>query len=340
MIRYFGRKLLTMAGTLAIVSALVFFIINLPPGDFISNQIATLQASGEEGSIAKAQFLREQYALDKPLWQQYFIWVGVMPGANGFSGLLQGDFGWSFEFDRPVTEVLGESIWLTIIVNFAAILFIYAVALPLGVIAAVYAGRWLDYVIAFVGYIGLATPNFLLALLLLYYGRIYLGLPIGGLMDPVYENQPWTWDKVQSVLAHLIIPTIVIGTSGTASMIRRLRANMLDEMHKPYVTTAKAKGLGPTQRLVRYPLRAALNPFVADIGNLLPSLISGSVLVSAVLSLPTLGPVLLDALRSQDTYLAGFILLFASALTLVGMLISDLLLALLDPRIRFGDRAR
>ena len=329
-----------MAGTLAIVSALVFFIINLPPGDFISNQIATLQASGEEGSIAKAQFLREQYALDKPLWQQYFIWVGVMPGANGFSGLLQGDFGWSFEFDRPVTEVLGESIWLTIIVNFAAILFIYAVALPLGVIAAVYAGRWLDYVIAFVGYIGLATPNFLLALLLLYYGRIYLGLPIGGLMDPVYENQPWTWDKVQSVLAHLIIPTIVIGTSGTASMIRRLRANMLDEMHKPYVTTAKAKGLGPTQRLVRYPLRAALNPFVADIGNLLPSLISGSVLVSAVLSLPTLGPVLLDALRSQDTYLAGFILLFASALTLVGMLISDLLLALLDPRIRFGDRAR
>ncbi|MEO0720268.1 MAG: ABC transporter permease, partial [Pseudomonadota bacterium] len=287
-----------MAGTLAIVSALVFFIINLPPGDFISNQIATLQASGEEGSIAKAQFLREQYALDKPLWQQYFIWVGVMPGANGFSGLLQGDFGWSFEFDRPVTEVLGESIWLTIIVNFAAILFIYAVALPLGVIAAVYAGRWLDYVIAFVGYIGLATPNFLLALLLLYYGRIYLGLPIGGLMDPVYENQPWTWDKVQSVLAHLIIPTIVIGTSGTASMIRRLRANMLDEMHKPYVTTAKAKGLGPTQRLVRYPLRAALNPFVADIGNLLPSLISGSVLVSAVLSLPTLGPVLLDALRS------------------------------------------
>ena len=340
MIRYLGRRLLTMAGTLAIVSALVFIIVNLPPGDFLSNQIATLQATGEEGSIAKAEFLRAQYALDKPLWQQYLIWVGVWPGANGFSGLLQGDLGWSFEFDQPVSEILGETIGLTIVVNLAAILFIYAVALPLGVIAAVYAGRWLDYVIAFLGYIGLATPNFMLALILLYYGRIYLDLPIGGLMDPAFEGEPWSWAKMQSILAHLIIPTIVIGTSGTAAMIRRLRANMLDEMHKPYVTTAKAKGLAPTQRLVRYPLRAALNPFVADIGNLLPGLVSGSVLISVVLGLPTLGPVLLDALRSQDTFLTGFILMFVSALTLVGMLISDLLLAVLDPRIRFGGRAR
>lgn len=338
MIGFLFRRVLAMAGTMVVVSALVFVIINLPPGDYLSNMIQELEAQGEARNLATAEWLRQQYAVDRPIWEQYLIWIGVWPGVNGFSGILQGDFGWSFEFDRPVSEVLGESIWLTVVVNLASLLFIYGVSLPLGIIAAVYAGKWLDYVIAFIGYFGLATPNFLLALILLYYGKQYLDLPIGGLMDPQYEGQPWSWDKIQSVLAHLIIPTIVIGTAGTASMIRRLRANLLDEMRKPYVTTAEAKGVGPTARLIRYPLRAALNPFVADIGNLLPSLVSGSVLVSAVMSLPTLGPVLLDALRSQDHFLSGFILLFVSALTLVGMLVSDILLGLLDPRIRFGAR--
>ena len=338
MIQFLLYRLAAMCGTMLVVSALVFVIINLPPGDYLTNMIAELEAQGEARNIATAEWLRAQYALDRPIWEQYLIWIGAMPGVNGYSGILQGDFGWSFEFDRPVSEVLGESIWLTVIVNFASLLFIYGVSLPLGVIAAVYAGKWLDYVIAFFGYLGLATPNFLLALILLYYGKQYLDLPIGGLMDPKYEGQPWTWEKTQSVLAHLIVPTIVIGTAGTASMIRRLRANLLDEMSKPYVTTAQAKGVGPTKRLIRYPLRAALNPFVADIGNLLPSLVSGSVLVSAVMSLPTLGPVLLDSLRSQDHFLSGFILLFVAGLTLVGMLLSDILLALLDPRIRFGAR--
>ena len=329
-----------MLVTLMIVSALVFWIINLPPGDYLSNQIAELRMQGEAASIEKAEFLRKQYSLDQPLWKQYLIWIGFMPGPDGFTGLIQGDFGWSFEFDQSVDEVLGDALWLTCIVNFAALLFIYAVSLPLGTIAAVKAGSWLDYFIAIIGYIGLATPNFLLALILLYYGKIYLDLPIGGLMDSEFEKQSLSWAKFKSVLAHLVVPTIVIGTAGTAAMIRRLRANLLDELGKPYVVTAKAKGLSPTKRVIKYPLRAALNPFVADIGNLLPSLVSGSVLVSVVLSLPTLGPALLTALRTQDQYLAGFILLFVSALTLVGMLISDILLAILDPRIRFGGRGK
>lgn len=340
MARYLAKRLVTMLVTLFIISILIFWIINLPPGDFLTNQIAELRAQGEAASIEKAEFLRKQYSLDQPLWKQYLIWVGLAQGPDGFNGLLQGDLGWSFEFDQPVKDVLGEAMWLTVLVNLAAMLFIYIVSLPLGALAAVRAGSWLDYMIAIIGYIGLATPNFLLALILLYYGQRYFGIPIGGLMDPVFEGEPLSWAKIKSVLAHLIVPTIVIGTAGTAAMIRRLRANLLDELAKPYVVTAKAKGLAPFKRVVKYPLRAALNPFVADIGNLLPSLVSGSVLVSVVLSLPTLGPALLSALQTQDPYLAAFILLFVSALTLVGMLVSDILLAMLDPRIRFGKRGR
>ena len=186
MIRYLAQRFVTMLVTLVIVSALVFWIINLPPGDYLSNQIAELRMQGEAASIEKAEFLRKQYSLDQPLWKQYLIWIGFMPGPDGFTGLVQGDFGWSFEFDQSVEEVLGDALWLTCIVNFAALLFIYVVSLPLGAIAAVKAGSWLDYFIAIIGYIGLATPNFLLALILLYYGQIYLGLPIGGLMDPEF----------------------------------------------------------------------------------------------------------------------------------------------------------
>ena len=340
MIRFLFRRLLTMAGTLVVVSALVFTIINLPPGNFLTNMINELIASGQESSIAKAKFLIETYSVDRPLVEQYVIWIGVWPGPDGFNGLLQGNWGWSFEFDRPVSEVVGETFWLTVVVNLGAVLFIYLTALPLGAIAAVKANTWIDYLAAFVGYIGLATPNFLLALALLFYGNRYLGLPIGGLMAPEFEGQPMSGEKAWSVFLHLIVPVIVIGTSGAAAMVRRLRANLLDELSKPYVITAQAKGVPHTRRVVRYPLRMALNPFVADIGNLLPSLVSGSVLVSVVMSLPTIGPILLGALRSQDIYLSGFILMFVSALTLVGMLISDILLAVLDPRIRFSSRKR
>ncbi|MBC6407306.1 MAG: ABC transporter permease [Rhodobacteraceae bacterium] len=339
LLRYGVLRLLTMLATLLVVSALVFVIINLPPGDYLSNQISELQATGQDAGVAKAEFLRREYALDRPLWEQYLIWVGFIAGPQGFAGMLQGDFGWSFEFDQPVAEIVGDTLWLTVLLNLAAVLFVYAVALPLGVLAAARARSWVDYTSAFVGYLGLATPNFLLALILFYYGHKWLNLPIGGLMDPAYEGEPMSFDKMRSILLHLIIPTFVIGTSGAAAMMQRLRANMLDELSKPYVDTARAKGMAPRAMLIKYPLRVAFNPFVADIGTLLPALISGSVLVSVVLGLQTIGPVLLQALKSQDQFLAGFVLMFVALLTLIGTLISDVLLALLDPRIRFESRA-
>src|SRR5215213_4539742 len=327
MINFLFRRMLTMAVTLFIISALVFFIIKLPPGDFLTNQIAELRAQGEAASAAKAEFLIQQYGLDRPVWEQYLVWIGVWPGPNGFSGLLQGDWGWSFEFDKPVDEVVGDALWLTLLVNFAVAIFSATRQYSIG-----------DYVATFIGYIGLATPSFLLALILLYYTNRWFGVSIGGLYDPRYAGEPWTWPKIQSLLSHLVVPTLVIGLGGTAAMIRRMRANLLDELGKQYYVTAKAKGLPPTRALLKYPFRMSLNPFISDIGNLLPSLVSGSVLVSLVLSLPTVGPVLLAALKSQDQFLAGFILMFVAVLTVVGMLVSDLLLAWLDPRIRLGGR--
>jgi len=336
MIRFLLRRIITMAVTLLIISALVFFIIKLPPGDFLSNQIAELRAQGESASIAKAEFLIMQYGLDKPAWQQYLVWVGVMPGPNGFSGLLQGDWGWSFEYDKPVVDVIGDALWLTLLVNLAVVIFIHVISIPIAIYSATRQYSIGDYVATFIGYIGLATPSFLLALILLYYMNRWFGVSIGGLYDAQYAGEPWTWAKTQSLLSHLLVPTVVIGLGGTAAMIRRMRANLLDELGKQYYVTAKAKGLGPTKALLKYPFRMSLNPFIADIGNLLPHLVSGSVLVSLVLSLPTVGPILLSALKSQDQFLAGFILMFVAVLTVVGMLISDLLLAGLDPRIRMG----
>ncbi len=339
MLSYVIRRTLGMVPTLLVISLLVFLIIELPPGDYLSNQIAQLKAQGEAASIAKVEFLRKEFALDRPFWERYLIWLGAWPGPNGFSGLIQGNWGWSFEFEKPVADVVGTTLPLTILLNFATILFVYVVSFPIGIYSATRQYSWGDYGFTFLGYIGLATPNFLLGLIMLYLANIWFGLSIGGLMDPQYVDEPWSLAKVGSVLAHLIVPTIVIGTSGTAGMIRRLRANLLDELHKQYVTTARAKGLNENRLLVKYPLRMALNPFIADIGNLIPSLVSGSVIVSVVLNLPTVGPVLLNALKSQDQFLSGFILLFVAVLTLVGMLISDLLLAVLDPRIRLGARA-
>jgi peptide/nickel transport system permease protein len=336
MIRFLLRRTVTMAVTLLIISALVFFIIKLPPGDFLTNQIAELRAQGESASIAKAEFLIKQYGLDKPAWQQYLVWIGIMPGPNGFSGLLQGDWGWSFEYDKPVVDVVGDALWLTLLVNLAVVIFIHVVSIPIAIYSATRQYSVGDYLATFIGYIGLATPSFLLALILLYYMNRWFGISIGGLYDAQYAGEAWTWPKIQSLLSHLVVPTVVIGLGGTAAMIRRMRANLLDELGKQYYVTAKAKGLGPTKALLKYPFRMSLNPFIADIGNLLPHLVSGSVLVSLVLSLPTVGPILLNALKSQDQFLAGFILMFVAILTVVGMLVSDLLLATLDPRIRMG----
>lgn len=338
MIGFVARRLVTMALTLLVISLLIFVIIKLPPGDFLTNQIAELRAQGEAAAMAKAEFLIKQYGLDRPVFEQYLVWIGVWPGPNGFSGLLQGDWGWSFEYDRPVNQVVGDALWLTLLVNFTTVIFVHVVAIPIAIYSATRQYSFGDYLATFVGYIGLATPNFLLALVLLYYMNRWFGISIGGLYDAHYANEPWSLAKVGSLLQHLIVPTVVIGLSGTAAMIRRMRANLLDELSKQYYVTAKAKGLPQTRALLKYPFRMALNPFIADIGNLLPNLVSGSVLVSLVLSLPTVGPILLAALKSQDQFLAGFILMFVAVLTVVGMLISDLLLAWLDPRIRLGQR--
>jgi peptide/nickel transport system permease protein len=337
-LRYALYRFGTMLLTLWVVSALVFMIINLPPGDYLSNQISELRATGQSAGVAKAEFLRTEYALDRPVYQQYLIWIGFIPGPHGFSGLIQGDFGWSFEFDSPVAEIVGDTLWLTVLVNVAAVLFVYVIALPLGVLAAAKSRTWIDYTTAFVGYLGLATPNFLLALIMFYYGHKYFDIPIGGLMDPSFEGEPMSWEKTKSILVHLIVPTFVIGTSGAAGMMQRLRANLLDELGKPYVETAIAKGMRPSRMLIKYPLRMAFNPFVADIGNLLPAMISGSVLVSVVLGLQTIGPTLLTALKTQDLFLSGFVLMFVALLTLIGTMISDVLLVILDPRIQYEGR--
>lgn len=339
MLRYTIRRLLMMIPTLLVISLVTFAIIKLPPGDFLSNQIAELKSQGDSAALEKVDFLRKQYGLDKPFLEQYAVWLGAWRGENGFSGLLEGDLGWSFEHDMAVKDVVGDRLLLSFVLNVSVILFTWAVAFPIGVYAATHQYSWGDHGLTLVGYVGLATPNFLLALVLIYFANVQFGLSVGGMMDPDLLGEPWSWAKALSVLQHIWIPVIVIGMSGTAGMIRRLRANLLDELQKQYVVTARAKGLPRFRLLVKYPLRMALNPFIADIGNLLPSVISGSAIVAVVLSLQTAGPMLLEALRSQDQYLAGSFLMFLSLLTVIGMFISDVLLAALDPRIRLTGGA-
>jgi len=332
MFTYLVHRILIMIPTLLAISVIIFVIIQLPPGDYLTTLINELQAQGEQVSMDKIEFLRHTYGLDKPLWQQYLYWLG---------GLLRGDFGYSFEYNLPVAQVVGDRLMLTFIVSFATIIFTWVVAFPIGVYSATHQYSAGDYGLTLLGFLGLATPNFLFALVLLYFANVWFGLSIGGLMAPEYMGKPWTWGKFVSVLAHLWVPVIVIGTQGTAGMIRRLRANLLDELQKQYVVTGRAKGLPPFRLLMKYPLRMALNPFIADIGSILPQVISGAIIVSVVLSLPTTGPMLLSALQSQDMYLAGSFLLFLAMLTVIGVFISDIALAALDPRIRLhGGRRR
>ncbi|KAA3630186.1 MAG: ABC transporter permease [Proteobacteria bacterium] len=325
MLSYVVRRLLLMIPTLIAISIIVFVIIQLPPGDYLESHIAELRSQGESVDQRRIEFLRQEYGLDKPMYQQYLVWV---------TGLLHGDLGYSFEYELPVSDVVGDRMFLTVMVSLVTILFTWAVAFPIGVYSATHQYSWGDYGLTFVGFIGLATPNFLLALVMLYLANVYFGTSIGGLMDPDYIDQPWSFGKLKSILEHLWIPVIVIGTSGTAGMIRRLRANLLDELQKQYVTTGRAKGLSEGKLVRKYPLRMALNFFIADIGTILPSIISGAEIVAVVLSLPTTGPMLLSSLQSQDMYLAGSFLMFLAMLTVIGVLVSDLLLAMLDPRIR------
>ena len=255
-------------------------------------------------------------------------------------GLAQGDLGYSFEHDKPVSDVVGDRLWLSLILNLITVVFVYVVSFPIGVYSATNKYSIADYGFTLVGFLGIAIPNFLLALIMLYFANVWFGTSIGGLMDPKFIDEPWNWAKLISVLEHLWVPVLVIGLSGTAGMIRRLRANLLDELNKQYVVTGRAKGLPEGRLLRKYPLRMALNPFISDIGSLLPEIVSGSVIVSAVMSLPTTGPMLLDSLQSQDMYLAGSFLMFLALLTVVGMFLSDVLLAVLDPRIRLEGGVR
>ena len=327
MLRFIVRRVLLMIPTLFIISALVYFIIDLPPGDCVTAQVDELLSRGDPDALRRAEELRHLYGLNDPLWQRYLEWV---------AGIFRWDFGLSCQDTVPVADLIGERMALTLVMESCTIAFIWIVSFVIGVYAATHQYKLGDYVASFIGFIGLSIPNFLLALVLLYVGKVYFGLSIGGLMDPEYIDQPLSWGKIWSVMQHLVIPVIVIGMSGTAGMIRRLRANLLDELQKQYVVTGRAKGLPPLRLLIKYPLRHAINPFVADIGGLLPDVISGSVIVSVVLSLPTTGPMLLGALKTQDVNLAATFLLFVATLTVIGMLISDLALAALDPRIRFG----
>ena len=330
MFHYLIRRLLVMIPTLLIISVLVFVIIQLPEGDYLSSHIAELEAQGERVSEEEIAYLRRQYGLDRSPVEQYVVWL---------AGMLRGDFGHSFEYNLPVSEVVGDRLFLSFVLSFATIIFTWVVAFPIGVYSATHQYSWTDHGLTLLGFLGLATPNFLLALVLLYFANVVFGTSIGGLMDPQLVDQPMSLAKFVSVLEHLWIPVVVIGTSGTAGKIRRLRANLLDELQKQYVVTARAKGLPPFRALMKYPLRMALNPFIADIGNLLPQVVSGAAIVSVVLSLPTTGPMMLTALQSQDMYLAGSFLMFLSVLTVVGMFLSDLALAALDPRIRLDGGA-
>ena len=330
MLGYLIRRVLVMIPPLIVTSAIIFTVMSLSPPDYFSNYVAELEAQGEKADTGRIDFMKKEYGLDKPPIQRYLAWVG---------GMVHGDFGYSFEYQMPVRDVVGDRIWLTMILSFSTIIFTWIVAFPIGIYSATHQYSWADYGLTTLGLLGLAIPHFLLALVFLYFANIWFGLSIGGLMDPRFFNQPMSWAKLQSVLAHLWIPVVIIGAAGTGSMIRTIRANLLEELQKQYVRTARAKGLHPFRALIKYPLRLALNFFISDIGSILPSIVSGAELVAIVLSLQTTGPILVHALQSQDTYLAGSFLMFLATLTIMGVLVSDVALALLDPRVRLTGGA-
>ena len=325
MTRFIIRRLLGMIPFIILVSITVFTLIKLTPGDFVSNYAAALAAAGETVDDAMLDAMRARYGLDQSWPVQYWDWI---------SGVMVGDFGYSFQWQHPVSSLIGERMALTLILSLSTLLFTWSVALPIGVYSAVRRYSIGDYFFTFVGFIGLAVPGFLLALVLMYVGVSVFHSDVGGLFSSQYADAPWSWGRVVDLASHLWIPVIILGTSGAASLIRIMRANLLDQLNQPYVDTARAKGLSEFTLLVRYPIRIALNPFVSTLGWVLPNLVSGAVIISVVLNLPTAGPLLLQALLGQDQYLAGAFLLLLCSLTVVGTLVSDILLALLDPRIR------
>ena len=324
-----SRRILLGIVTVWAVSVVSFLIIVMPPGDFVTARVAALQASGDPVQEEEVAHIRRDYGLDQPIFVQYYKWA---------SKVLRGNFGVSMQWERPVMEVVGDRLWLTAAVALAAVLFTWLLAIPIGIYSAVKQYSVADYTFTFVGFIGLAVPNFLLALVLLYVGFAWFDASIGGLFSDEYIDAPYSVGKVWNLMKHLVLPGLILAMAGTAELIRIMRANLLDELRKPYVVTARAKGLSEWRLVFKYPVRVALNPLISTVGYLLPYIISGSIIVSIVLGLPTVGPLLYASLIAQDMFLAGAIILFIGIMTVVGTLISDLLLAWVDPRIRFENR--
>lgn len=326
MLQYIIKRILYMIPTLLVISMVSFIIIQLPPGDYLDTLIATMASQGESVNYEAMRALEDRYGLGQPIYVQYYKWISNI--------ILRGDFGQSFTWNKAVSEIIWDRLLLTFVLSLASLLFVWVVAFPVGIYSAVKQYSVGDYIATFLGFIGLATPNFMIALILMYIAFKVFNQSVGGLFSPEYIDAAWSWARVGDLLAHLWIPVIIIGTAGTAGLIRIMRANLLDELKKPYVITARAKGVSETRLLFKYPVRTALNPFVSTVGWVLPELVSGEAIVAIVLSLPTTGPILLRALLQQDMYLAGSFIMMLSTLTVVGTLVSDLLLAWLDPRIR------
>ncbi len=326
MVKYFMTRFAFMLLTIAVVSVVSFVLIQLPPGDFLSTYVGKLQEAQTQVSEAEIAALTKQYGLDQPVYLQYFSWIwGIVS---------RGDFGMSFEWNKPVKDLIWERFALTAVVGLAALIFTFAAGIPIGIYSALHKNTAGDVGITLLGYIGLATPSFLLALVLMWISFRYFGQNVGGLFSERFQNAPWSVAKFWDMLSHLWIPVLVLGLSGTASLVRVTRAMLLDELQKQYVVTARAKGVKESRLILRYPVRIALNPVVSTIGWRLTDIISGSPIVAIVLGLPIAGPVLLRALVSQDMYLAGAFFLLLSCLTVFGTFLSDILLALVDPRIR------
>ena len=326
MASYIIKRCLYLIPTLVVISIVVFIVIQLPPGDYVTTYVMRLEQEGISVSQHRIEQMRSNYGLDQPMYIRYFKWI---------TGVLRGDYGFSFEWNKPVAELIGARLSLTIAVSLTSLIFTWLVSFVIGFYSATHQYSLGDYFATTLGFVGLATPNFMIALVLMWFAYTKFGYTYGGLFSPEYAMAPWSLGKFFDLMKNLWLPVLVIGTSGTAGQIRILRANLLDELAKPYVTTARAKGVSEIKLILKYPVRIALIPFVSTAGWRLSSLVSGSVVTATVLNLPTTGPMLLQALKSQDMYLAGSFILFLSLLTVIGTLLSDILLAVLDPRIRY-----
>jgi len=329
MLGYLTRRLFYAGLAIWAVTMISFFIINLPPGDYVTSYVAQLAIQGSIIQADEADNLREFYGLDRPMYVQYAKWMNQ---------ILHGNLGFSFEFGLPVNDVIGERLLLTMILAAGTIVFIWLVAIPIGILSAVRQYSIWDHTFTFFGFVGLAVPDFLLALVMMYFAFVMFDFSVGGLFSPEYVTAAWSFGRGVDLAQHMIIPIIILGTAGTASLIRITRANLLDELRKPYVSTARAKGLSETRLILKYPVRLALNPAISMTAYILPFLVSGSIVVSVVLGLPTVGPILLKALVAQDMYLAGAIVFLIGSMTVVGTFLSDLLLVWADPRVQFEGR--